>query len=359
MKYAVFIAILLLAACAQTNTTTQDEIVLGASLPLTGEAASWGAPAQGSMQAVIDEVNANGGINGRQVRLVVEDDKCAKDGITALTKLSVVDKVDAIIGPICSAAAGPGLPVVQENGIPSIIIASAPDLTLVGDYIFRVYPSDSFAGKFLAEYVYDQGLTSAAVIYTQNDWGRGIRDNFVTHYEELGGTVLVDEGMTQDQRDARTIITKIQARNPDIIVSPTYPGNGAIFVRQARELGLDQMIIGGDSWSTQEYTDEQAADGTYYITADIGTSEELKAHLANYMEDTDHIVVPLFYDATKIMLDVMQDVGTEPQAVRDALASGKWSGVSNPTIEFDENGDLVAASYVVNIVENGETRVIE
>ena len=151
-------------------TPTQTPIKLGVSLPFTGEAASYGQGIVGGIELAVSEVNAAGGVNGRKLVLVKEDDKCAsKEGVSAMTKLVSVDKVDAVIGPLCSAAGGASLPVAQASKTPTIFWASAPKLPKTGDYVFRTYPSDSFQGKYAAELLYNKlGKKKVAVVYVQN-----------------------------------------------------------------------------------------------------------------------------------------------------------------------------------------------
>ena len=157
--------------------------------------------------------------------MVVEDDRCSSAGANAISKLVSIDNVTAFIGPVCSASAGPGLPIAQNDKTPVIIIgASAPALTKIGDYIFRNYPSDTFQGKFAAEFVYNTlGKKKTAVIFVKNDWGQGIRDIFVERYKQLGGEIVYDEGVIQDATDLKTQITKAKTTNPDILYFPVYP----------------------------------------------------------------------------------------------------------------------------------------
>src|SRR3989344_2278865 len=133
---------LILAGC-EANTTTvqsnsQSTIDVGLVLPLTGEAASWGQNALAGITLATNEINGKGGINGQTVRIIVEDDRCSTDGVEAFQKLANFDKVTAILRPICSASAGPAVPIAQEAGVPVILVAaSAPHLTIGKDYIFR------------------------------------------------------------------------------------------------------------------------------------------------------------------------------------------------------------------------------
>ena len=165
----------------QNKMVAGDTIKIGYIGPLTGEVASIGDPGLAGAKLAIKEINDAGGLLGKKVELVSEDDKCSSDGINAMTKLVNVDKVVAITGPDCSASAGSALPVAQNAKVPTILRwASAAKLTGVGNFIFRIYPSDAFQSKYAAGYIYSKlAKKNAAVIYVKNDWGQGMRDGFV------------------------------------------------------------------------------------------------------------------------------------------------------------------------------------
>ena len=358
MTAVLMTALIMLAGCGTGQAATPVEarpIRIGVSMPLTGEAASLGEGAVAGIEYAIKEINAAGGIDGRTVEAIYEDDKCSKDGLTTLTKLVTVDNVDAIIGPFCSAAAGPGLPMVQRSGTPAIIFGSAPHLTTIGDYIFRIYPSDSFAGKFMADYTFTtMGKTKAAIVYVKNDWGQGIHDVFTQRYEELGGTIVFDDSLLQDQQDTRTVLAKIRDAEPDVIVAPLYPAVALTFIKQAKELGIDAPIFGGDAMETDEVIKSGIADGVMYTVAAINNPDGFKAKVEVATGMQTNLGTPLGYDAINVFADIMRKVGTDKQAVRDALAEERYNGISSTVIEFDENGDLKAASYDVKLIKDGK-----
>ncbi|PIN75347.1 hypothetical protein COV18_04120 [Candidatus Woesearchaeota archaeon CG10_big_fil_rev_8_21_14_0_10_37_12] len=363
MKKILVLAILslfVLIACGQADTTstklTEDNPVkIGVSLPLSGEAASIGAGVVSGIKLAVKEVNAAGGINGRPLQIIYEDDKCSRDGVTTVTKLVTADNVDALIGPLCSSAAGPGLPIAQQNGVPTIFYGSAPHLTSLGDYLFRIYPSDSFAGKFLAEYVINNmQKKKVAIVYVKNDWGQGIHDTFKARFEELGGTIVFDESLAQEESDARTVVTKLKASGAEIIVAPMYPAVGLVFVKQVRELGIDLPIIGGDAFEAEEFFGKKETEGVMFIAGRFNSPEEFVQKLKQEVPDgTINTLTPLGYDAVNLFVQVMKDVGTDKTAVRNALARTKFAGVSSSVIEFDEIGDLKSANYDVKVAKDG------
>ncbi len=335
-------------------------IIIGASLPLTGEAASFGIGAKAGIEVALKEINDAGGINGRLLKIIYEDDKCSKDGVNVMTKFTTMDNVDAIIGPVCSAAAGPGLPIVQQAGVPAIIIASAPPLTKIGDHIFRIYPSDSFAGRFSAKYITENlKAKKVALVYVQNDYGQGLADEFRNTLKTLGVDLVVDEGLSMDTTDTKTVVSKIQAVKPDAIYIPLYPQVALVFLKQLRELGVDAQVIGPDVLETNEMMSADVAQGTIEIIGKVDNPQSLKDKVAQVTgENYTNAITSLGYDAVNIYADVMGRVGTDKTAVRDALASGSFKAVSTPSIEFDENRDLKTVIYDIKRITNKTSVVI-
>ncbi len=334
----------------------EEKIKIGLSAPLTGEGASLGQGALIGAQVAVKEINSESGINGQLIELIIEDDQCSSKGINTFNKLVYIDKVTAIIGPACSAAAGPGIPVAQMNGVPTIIWASAPHLTKVGDYIFRNYPSDAFQGKFAAEYIFNKMGKKVAIIYVQNDWGKGIRDVFSERFKQLGGTVAFDEGVQQDAKDFRTVLVKAKEAYPEVIYFPVYPANGIAGLKQIKELGITVPVIGGDAFETDEVIKSEDAEGVFYTVGKINNPNEFKAKIKNNSDKDSNLVTPLAYDAINILAEVIKKEGTNKKAIRDGLAKVSYTrGVSLPLIEFNENGDLKTAEFEVKVIKNRES----
>lgn len=336
-----------------------EPIKIGYIGPLTGEAASVGEPGLGGAELAVKEINDGGGVLGRPLVLVPEDDKCSADGVNAMNKLVNVDKVVAVTGPDCSSSGGPALPVAQAAKIPTVVRwASAPNLTKIGDYIFRVYPSDASQGRFIAEFVYNTlGKKKAAVIYVKNDWGQGLHDLFLARFKELGGEVIFEDSIVQDSRDIRTQLTKVKASRADVLFLPIYPGNAAAGLKQARELKIMLPVIGGDVFDAEEVITLPDAEGVLYSVAVIQNQAEFQAKVAAATgKKADKITAPMGYDAIQIIAAAIKKAGsTESQAVRDAIAQTSYQGISSPTIEFDENGDLKQAQFEIKVIKAGKS----
>src|SRR3989344_9515352 len=339
-----------------TAVSESGPIKIGVSMPLSGEAASYGEAGRAGLELALKEINDAGGVNGRTVELIYEDDTCDSTGATVFQKLTSIDNVVAIIGPVCSAAAGPALPIARAAGTPTILIgASAPGLAGGDDSIFSNYASDSLQGKFVADYVYNTlGKRKVAVLYVKNDWGQGLQQVFSDSFTALGGTVVFNDGAAQDATDVKTLLTKIKAEQPDLIYLPAYPALAVVTLRQMKDLGMITPVMGGDALVGDEFLNSGVADGVMYVTGAVGTPDSFKDKVkALSGSDTAiNIITPLGYDALHILANVIAEKGTDPKAIVEGLKGLNYtSGISFSVISYDQNGDLKEAAYDVNVVK--------
>lgn len=336
-------------------------IRIGASLPLSGEVASFGEFTKAGIDLALKEINDAGGINGRMLEVVYEDDRCSEAGSTVFNKLVNIDNVDAIIGPVCSPAAGPGIPIAEKAKVPTIIWASAPGLAGLGDYIFRTYPSDAFQGKVGAEYVYNElGKRNVAVLYTKNDWGQGITDVFSKRFTELGGTIVAVESASQETTDLRTQLTKLRDANPDLIYLPLFTASATGAVKQAKDLGITVPFFGGDVLQVNEFLAVPESEGVMYTFGKLNEPEAFKARVLEVTGKESNVFSGLGYDSLKIMAKIMSEVGTDPEKVKKELEKLQYTeGVSLPLISFDEEGDLATAEVEVRVIRGGESVLLK
>ncbi len=370
MKSSYWIAFvvlaMVLAGCAQAGAgpqggaAAQAPIKIGSIQPMTGEAASWGVNGVAGARLAVDEINAAGGVLGRQLELVAEDDKCSSEGVTAITKLINVDQVDALIGPDCSASGAPALPIAQKAGVPVVIVAASnPDLTKIGDYIFRAYPSDAVQGKVGAEFVYNTlGKRKAAVVNVNDAWGQGLSKVFVQRFKELGGEVVYADSVDKDARDLKTQLTKAKNSGAEALYFPLRPAGGVVGFQQAKELGLSIPIVGGDFFDSDEVVNNPASEGILYTVPKVDTpdafSRKLKAVPGNENLSV-FMTAAIAYDAVQVLAQAMERAGSaDKAAVKEALKGTRYNGVSNSIIEFDPQGDLKNALMDVRVIHGGK-----
>lgn len=344
---------------------TNEPVKIGVVGPLTGDIASMGIPMTKAMELAVKEANEQGGINGRQIQLIIEDGNCnTKRASDAGAKLISVDKVTAILGGFCSGESSAFGPNAMQNKVVMISpISSAPKLSSLGKYFFRDYPSDNFQGKFAAEYAYNTiGARKVAVVYSTTDWGLGIKEVFVENFKKLGGEIILDEGVAQDARDYKTVLGKVRTSGADLLYAPLFTEGSIVMLKQIKDLGIKIKILGGDTWSDTKIhaaVDPSLAPMFLEVKTDAPQAFVDK-FMAAYPNEKVGAGVPQSYDAVNLLVAALRKVGTnDPDALADAVRATKLDGVSGH-IEFDQNGDIANAEYIVKkMLGNGKVEEVK
>ena len=344
---------------AKNSTKETGPIKIGFIAPLTGDAASYGQNAKSAVEIAVDEVNKSGGVNGRQIEVVYEDGKCSgAGGTSAAQKLVNTDKVQAILGGLCSGESVAGISVAKEAKVPMLSgCSSAPSLTGVSEYFFRNYPSDSYQGSFAADYLYNKlGKKNVAVLYAQSDWGNGIEKEFTKSFKALGGNIVAEESVVSNAKDYRTSLSKIKSLKPDAIYFLGYAGETVPALKQITELGIKTTIFGGDSWADPKmYADAGvSSEGIMFAAPSVSDNPEFKAKMkAKTGTDAIEGCSPTAYDALNILAQAMKN-GVDSESIKAGLKNIVYTGgVVSDKISFDEKGDLMGAKYSVKVVKNG------
>ncbi|MBI4592209.1 ABC transporter substrate-binding protein [Candidatus Uhrbacteria bacterium] len=336
-----------------TNT-----LKIGVLTPLTGDAASYGAAIQKSNDLAVAEINASGGVNGKQIELVYEDSKC--DGATATTatqKLVGVDGVKFILGGTCSGETLAAAPITQEARVLLLSpTASSPDVTNAGDLVFRTYPSDDFEAKMVAAYAKENGLGRAAIISENTDFAQGVRGAFKASYE---GELVFDEAYNTGETDFRTLITKMRAANPQMVyVSAQTNVSGELILKQLEESGMNVAIFAVNSMLDRNAI---AANANLYeevVMAEVLLPSEGKAVAMLAAFETMYgsaSEFPAFtasaYDSVYLLAEAIGAVGEDPEAVAGYFSYQvvDWPGAIG-TFNFDENGDAEVELTLVQVI---------
>ncbi len=343
-----------------SNQTAQNDtgpIKVGFIGPLTGNAVSLGVAARSAVELATEEINAAGGVNGRKIEMIYEDGQCnPKAAVNAANKLIGVDKVSAIVGGLCSSETSAFAPQAMQNkAIVMSYCSSAPPLSSTGKYFFRDYPSDAFQGKFAAQYAYNTlGAKKVAVIYHIGDWGTGVKTVFEAEFKNLGGQIVVDEGTLPEARDYRTQLTKVKAANPDYLYLPLYPEGGTALINQLKEFSIKTKVLGADAWGDPKLQkDVSGKADILYVGPKTLLSDEFKSKLLNKTGgDQVPVCAPQAYDALYVLTKAMSQVGLDPDKLQDAIRKTDYAGVSGK-IQFDQNGDMTIADYVVKRIQGG------
>jgi len=265
-------ALFFVALAASAATPSGEPIKLGHFGSLTGKDAAFGVATRKGILLAVEELNANGGILGRPVEYLVEDIQSKQgESATAVKKLISRDKVVAILGANASANSLEAAPICQRAKIPMMAISStAPRVTEIGDYIFRICFIDPFQGAVLAKFSHDslQAKRLALLTSINSPYSVGLSNVLRERFTALGGEVVAEQKFAEGDKDFRAQLTAIRAAKPDVIAATGFYTEAALISIQARSLGLDIPIIGGDGWEAPQLVElgGKAVENTYYST---------------------------------------------------------------------------------------------
>ena len=344
---------------AAPNRTT---IQIGYFGDLTGPTFNFGQSAINGLLMAASEVNQSGGINGRKIDIVIEDDKGSPEEAARLTaKLIDQDKVIAIIAGGTSGNSRAAAPKAQASHIPLISPSSTdPAVTQTGNYIFRACFVDTFQGEVMASFARNTLKAQKAAILTDfnSPYSKGLTDYFKLSFGRLGGTIVSEQTYTQGDADFKGQLSTIRSAEPDVIYIPGYYGDVALIAKQARMIGLTQPLLGGDGWDAPELWQlgGDALNGAYISThysAD-NPSPEIQQFVESYKQRYGNLLpdahAALAYDAARLLFAAIARTGsTEGDKLRDALAQTKdFNGVTG-VISMDANRNAVKPAVVLKL----------
>jgi branched-chain amino acid transport system substrate-binding protein len=345
----------------QTATNTGDTIKVGVYGDLTGQTSSFGQSTKNGIELAVEEINNAGGINGKKIQLIVEDDQGRPEQAkTVVSKLINQDKVQAVLGEVASTNSLAAAPVAQEAKIPMITPSSTnPKVTEVGDYISRVCFIDPFQGSVMAKFAANtlKAKTAAILGDVNSDYSKGLTQFFEEEFSKLGGRVVAKEAYTQTDPDFKGQLTKIRNLNPDVIYIPGYYGQVGIIAKQARELDMNMPLLGGDGWDSPElWKLGGAALKNSYISNHYSAENPapeiqnfVRAYKAKFNVEPDSLAA-LAYDAAKVLADAIKRAGgTDSAKLRDAINSTKgFAGVTGQ-ISIDNGRNAVKPAVVLEL----------
>jgi len=349
MKHAVLGLITLASSVlAFAVPAPAEDIVIGQYASLTGAIANFGKYTDLGVQLAVLERNEKGGIDGKKIVLKTYDTRGQQaDAKSAVTRLITQDKAVAIIGEVASSLSIAGAQVCQENGIPMVTPSSTnPDVTAVGEMIFRVCYTDELQGSYCAKFAKEKNWKTAAILYDRKQaYSVGLKDGFAAAFAAEGGKVIVDQAFSSGDTDFSAQLAAIKAAKPDVVFCPSYYNDLGNILHQAKEMSLGLPFLGGDGWTDVETV---APPGVlvdcYYVNhwdpGDV-SSEESKTFLerskAKFPNDTFNVWSALGYDAANILFDAIDKAdSTDPKKIADNLAAVKdFKGVTG-SITIDE-----------------------
>lgn len=348
-----FLAVILISSLSLINGCKKKEaepIKIGAILPLTGDIAEYGERCKKGIDLAVEEINNQGGINGRILEIIYEDSKgVAKEGVAAAQKLVNINKVKVIIGAVASSVTLAVEPITTQNEVVLISPASSsPKLTGISPFFFRTWPSDVLEANVLADFAFKKlNIKTVAVIHVNNDYGIGLKEEFRKTFIDLGGEILLSEGYSQDNKEFRPILTKVKAKKPQAIYLAGYHKEMAYATKQIREMKIKTQILGDATYGTEELLtiSGESAEGAIYATPTYEPKKGTKSMLEfadNFKQkygNEPSIFEANSYDALKILASAIKAVGYDTRKIANYISQLKdYDGVSG-SITF-EKGDV-------------------
>jgi branched-chain amino acid transport system substrate-binding protein len=367
LKHRLVLLVLLLLlglalSCSQQKTDDRSTIQIGFFGDLSGPTFNFGQSAMNGVLMAADEINQAGGINGRKLDIVMEDDKGSPELAALVTgKLIDRDKVIAIIGAGASGNSLAAAPKAQSAHIPLIAPSSTnPAVTQAGDYIFRACFIDAFQGEVMAKFAANtlKAKKAAIMLDFNSPYSRGLTEFFEFSFAKLDGRIVIKQSYSQGDADYRGQLSAIKAANPDVVYIPGYYGDVAIIARQARQLGLTVALLGTDGWDAPELWElgGDALNGCYisnhYSVDD--PSETIQKFVRDYRQRFGNLPpdahAALAYDALRFLAEALRKAGTtERQKLRDALAETKnFQGVTG-IISMDRDRNAVKPAVILKL----------
>jgi branched-chain amino acid transport system substrate-binding protein len=342
----------------------QEAIRVGEFASLTGGSASFGQSSHKGTVLAIEEINAAGGVLGRKLELITEDDQSqAGQPATIVKKLITQDKVVAVLGEVASSKSLEAAPICQQNGIPMISPASTnPKVTEVGDYIFRICFIDPFQGTVMAKFAASKGWKKVAVLTdVKQDYSVGLSEFFVKSFTAGGGTITRDQKYSSGDKDFKPQLTSIKASQPDAIFVPGYYGEVSLIAKQARMLGIKVPLLGGDGWVGDSLLKVAgtALDGSFFschFSAD-DKAPAVQSFVSKYKAKFGGVpddMAALGYDSAMILAAAITRAGTtEPAKLRDAIAATRDHAGITGRITLDAKRNATKPAVILTIGNGG------
>ena len=350
-----------------------DTVRIAVASPFTGPLAGYGDNVKAGVTLKVEEINAAGGINGKQVRVDWMDEQCEpREAATVSSRIAQNRNIVGVVGHLCSSAHLAALPTYLRHGVP--VVAPTTTAVAISDqskdrdgntWAFRVVYRDDYQGEFLAEYAQNiLGLENIAVFYENNDYGIGLKNAFVGKANAIGLNIVGEEAYVSGASDFNPQLTRLRGRNPDGLFIAGYYPEGALIASQADSLGLNVTKFGADGFDNADYISlaGTSAENTYLTVpflAEAAEGETLQ-FLQNYRERFNREVDWMSanaYDAAGILLQAIAEAGPDRAKIREYIASinspeNAYQGIAGATY-FNEYGDTLKPAFV-KTVQDGQ-----
>ncbi len=337
------------------------DILIGEYGSMTGGEATFGLSTHEGVMMAIDETNEAGGVKGRRLKVIALDNQGKPDEAAAVvTRLITENKVVAVLGEVASGRTLAAAPIAQQHKIPMISPSSTnPQVTEVGDYIFRVCFIDPFQGTAMAKFAHEKLSAKKVAILrdVKSDYSVGLATFFAKTFRQMGGEIVIDQSYQSGEKDFKAQLTQIRSKKPDAIFIPGYYTEVGLIAQQAKQLGIKAPLLGGDGWDSEKLYQigKDAINGQYFSShyttesTDSVVQDFIKNYKAKYGKVPDGLAA-LGYDAAKVLVSAMERAAElTPKNIRDEIARTKdFAGVTG-RITIDGKRNAVKPAVVVKV----------
>ncbi|MGT2866379.1 ABC transporter substrate-binding protein [Streptococcus fryi] len=374
-----FFSASVLAACgaapsSNTETTGVDlaatdvkTIKLGYNLELSGPVAAYGLAEKNAADLAVEEINAAGGVDGKAIEVVALDNKSeTSEAATVATSLATESKVATIIGPATSTGSSAAIPNVTEAGVPMITPSGTLDeLTLskdgsVNEFVFRATFQDSYQGNVLSQYATNTlKAKKVALLYDKSsDYSKKIAEVFK---KEFAGEIVTEESFQSEDKDFQALLTNVKSKDFDAVVLLGYYTASGLITKQARELGIDQPILGPDGFNDEQFIESAGAanaSNVYYVSGystKVDLSDKAAKFVDNYKKkygEEPNMFAALAYDSVYMFADAAKGAKSSKEIATNLATLKDFEGVTG-TMTMDDKHNPVKPAIMIEL-QNGK-----
>ena len=376
MKFFILgLILIIVGGCGNQKEAGEEDIIkIGSMFELTGSAAAYGTSMNNAVHMAVDEINEDGGINGKQVEVVEYDTKTDETEAASLTtRLGTRDQVTAIIGPATTGSMQAAIPSANTAQVPIMSPTATDDGVLtdsngeVHPYAWRTSFTNSFQGSALAQFANDELDAKSAVILSDNssDYAIGLTETFKKVFD---GEIVASENFSEGETDFSAVLTNIKDMDFDVLYVPGYYEEAGPIIKQAREMGLDQPILGPDGMGNEilrELAGAENMNDIYYTSHFVVTSEDpaVQEFVSDYKDEFNveaDMFTGLAYDSVYVLKEAIESAeSSDPKEVNETLKNiTDFPGITG-TFSFDEMHDPVKTVNIIEIQDNEEAGVYE
>ncbi|MCL2777664.1 MAG: ABC transporter substrate-binding protein [Polyangiaceae bacterium] len=358
----VLVAAIVAASAVGCAKKSGNDIKVGAYLSLSGPDSTFGTDTRAGIELALSEVNATGGIQGKKVRVLYEDDKSTtQEASQKVRQLIDRDKVVAVLGEVASSRSLAGGLVANTKRVPLITPSStAVEVTQGRDWVFRVCFTDDQQGRVAARFVKnDLKKTKVGIFFAAQDtYSSGLAKSFRDEFKKLGGEIVVDKGYQKGETNFTTYLNELKANHPEIVFVPNYYNEMVQIARQAKQVGLPgSTFVGGDGWDSANLLEGAGAEleGAYFTNhyAPDVPWENSKKFVGEFRAKYKNMPSSLAaqgYDAAGLLFDAMRRAPVlTPEAIRKAIAETKDFAGATGTLTMDANRNAEKSIVLVKI----------